>query len=198
MKNNCSSIRRAVVSLSLNRECVRFRPNLITRKKQLPRSELQLKDNVIVVTGGAKGIGRASVLALASEGAVPVIVGRNKEDNLGVLEEVRMLGAEGFQVVAELTRPEECKNAVQIVLEQFGFIHGLINNAGVNDGVGLESGDYHQFLASLHRNLVHYYLMVHYALPALKKSGGAIVNITSKTAETGQGDRKSTRLNYSH
>src|SRR3546814_4607870 len=97
-----------------------------------------------------------------------------------------MLGAEGFQVVAELTRPEECKNAVQIVLEQFGFIHGLINNAGVNDGVGLESGDYHQFLASLHRNLVHYYLMVHYALPALKKSGGAIVNITSKTAETGQ------------
>src|SRR3546814_2203924 len=48
--------------------------------------------------------------------------------------------------------------------------------------------DYHQFLASLHRNLVHYYLMVHYALPALKKSGGAIVNITSKTAETGQGN----------
>ncbi|HEY9562105.1 MAG TPA: SDR family oxidoreductase [Anseongella sp.] len=150
--------------------------------------DLQLKDKVIVVTGGAKGIGRAIVLALAAEGAVPVIVGRNKEDNLGVLEEVRMLGAEGFQVVAELTRPEECKNAVQIVLEQFGFIHGLINNAGVNDGVGLESGDYHQFLASLHRNLVHYYLMVHYALPALKKSGGAIVNITSKTAETGQGN----------
>src|SRR3546814_1738032 len=48
--------------------------------------------------------------------------------------------------------------------------------------------DYHQFLASLHRNLVHYYLMVHYALPALKKSGGAIVNITSKTAETGPGN----------
>src|SRR3546814_19653340 len=110
--------------------------------------DLQLKDKVIVVTGGAKGIGRAIVLALAAEGAVPVIVGRNKEDNLGVLEEVRILGAEGLQVVAELTRPAECKSAVQFVLTQFGCLHGLINNAGVNDGVGLERGAYHPLQAS--------------------------------------------------
>ncbi len=67
-------------------------------------------------------------------------------------------------------------------------IDGLVNNAGVNDGVGLESGNYEQFIASLHKNLVHYYLLAHHALPELKKSKGAIVNISSKVAETGQGN----------
>jgi L-fucose dehydrogenase len=57
----------------------------------------------------------------------------------------------------------------------------------VNDGVGLEKGSYAAFMQSLHRNLVHYYLLAHHALPALKASRGAIVNIGSKTAETGQG-----------
>jgi L-fucose dehydrogenase len=54
--------------------------------------------------------------------------------------------------------------------------------------VGLENGSYEGFIASLHKNLVHYYLLAHHALPALKKSKGAIVNIGSKTAETGQGN----------
>jgi NAD(P)-dependent dehydrogenase (short-subunit alcohol dehydrogenase family) len=73
------------------------------------------------------------------------------------------------------------------VLKEFGRIDGLVNNAGVNDGVGLEHGSYELFMASLHKNLVHYYLMAKYALPALIKSKGSIVNISSKTAETGQG-----------
>jgi L-fucose dehydrogenase len=54
--------------------------------------------------------------------------------------------------------------------------------------VGLENGSYEGFIASLHKNLVHYYLLAHHALPALKKAKGAIVNIGSKTAETGQGN----------
>ena len=72
--------------------------------------------------------------------------------------------------------------------EKFGQIDGLVNNAGANDGVGLENGDYQRFVKSLHNNLIHYYLMAHHCLPWLKKSKGSIVNITSKTAETGQGD----------
>jgi len=75
-----------------------------------------------------------------------------------------------------------------MVVEKFGRIEGLVNNAGVNDGVGLEYGNYDRFMKSLHNNLVHYYLMAHFALPHLKKSRGAIVNISSKTAETGQGN----------
>lgn len=146
---------------------------------------LNLDQKIIIVTGGAKGIGEGIVKVLAAENAIPVIVGRKKEDNLKTIESI---GNKGFQVVAELTKPEECENAVRKIIEKFSRIDGLVNNAGVNDGVGLEKGNYEQFVASLHKNLIHYYLMAHHALPYLKQSKGAIVNIGSKTAETGQGN----------
>ena len=149
--------------------------------------DLHLQNKVIIVTGGAKGIGEGIVNVLATEGAIPVIVGRNEADNQKVVDEIKAAGQQASQVVAELTQPEESEKAVQAVLQQYGRIDGIVNNAGVNDGVGLESGNYEAFIASLHKNLVHYYLMVHHALPALKESKGAIVNITSKTADTGQG-----------
>ena len=150
--------------------------------------DLQLKNKIIVVTGGAKGIGKAIVLALADEGAVPVIIGRNESDNLVVVNELKSKGKKAHQVKAELSNPEECKQAIDKVLQISNSIDGLVNNAGVNDGVGLESGNYEQFMASLHKNLVHYYLITQLALPYLINSKGAIVNITSKTAETGQGN----------
>lgn len=145
---------------------------------------LNLGDKIIIVTGGAKGIGEGIVKVLVNEGAIPVIIGRNEADNLKTLE---ALGANGFQVAAELSDPEECRKAVAQVVEKYGRIDGLVNNAGVNDGVNLENGSYEAFMSSLHKNLVHYYLIAHYALPELKKSKGSIVNIGSKTGETGQG-----------
>jgi L-fucose dehydrogenase len=147
--------------------------------------DLQLENKIIIVTGGAKGIGEGIVKVLADENAIPVIVGRNEKDNLKTIESI---DNKGFQVVAELTQPEECANAVKKIVEKFNRIDGLVNNAGVNDSIGLESGNYENFIASLHKNLVHYYLMAHHALPYLKQSKGAIVNIGSKTAETGQGN----------
>lgn len=146
--------------------------------------DLQLKDKVIIVTGGAKGIGEGIVEVLAREGALPAIVGRDERDNN---EALKKINGKGFQVVAELTRPDECKNAVTRVIRHFGRIEGLVNNAGVNDGINLENGSYEGFMASLHKNLVHYYLMAHHALPELKKTRGSIVNIGSKVADTGQG-----------
>lgn len=149
--------------------------------------DLKLQNKVVIVTGGAKGIGEGIVQVLASEGAIPVIVGRNAEDNQKVVDALAAAGKESFQVAAELTQPEASEKAVNAVLEKYGRIDGLVNNAGVNDGVGLENGSYDGFIASLHKNVVHYYLMAHYALPALKASKGSIVNISSKTADTGQG-----------
>jgi len=150
--------------------------------------DLQLKDKIIIVTGGAKGIGEGIVKLLAAEGACPVIVGRNEEDNLKTLNDIELNGGKAWQVVAELTEPSECAKAVNAVIKKFGRIEGLVNNAGINDGVGLETGNYEEFMQSLHRNLVHYYLMAQLSLPELKRSKGAIVNIGSKTAETGQGN----------
>jgi L-fucose dehydrogenase len=149
---------------------------------------LNLKDKVVIVSGGAKGIGEGIVKVLAAEEAIPVIIGRNQADNESTVKEIEKAGGKAFQVVAELTNPAECEKAIKAVIAKFGRIDGVVNNAGVNDGVGLESGNYEKFMESLHKNIVHYYLLVQHALPELKKTKGAIVNITSKTAETGQGN----------
>jgi L-fucose dehydrogenase len=149
--------------------------------------DLKLRDKVIIVTGAAKGIGSGIVKVLAEEGAIPVIVGRNETDNLKLLSEIESLGGRAFQIVAELTQPAECEKVVRFTLKKFNRIDGLVNNAGVNDSVGLESGNYQRFVDSLHKNVIHYYLMAHHALPALKISKGSIVNIGSKVSETGQG-----------
>ncbi|MGI4869902.1 MAG: SDR family oxidoreductase [Janthinobacterium lividum] len=150
--------------------------------------DLQLQNQVILVSGGAKGIGEGIVRVLALEGAIPVIVGRSAADNQQAVAAVEAAGGRAWQVAAELAEPAECERAVREIVAHFGHLDGLVNNAGVNDGVGLEHGDYAGFMRSLHRNVVHYYLLAHHALPELKKSRGAIVNITSKTAETGQGN----------
>jgi len=128
------------------------------------------------------------VRVLSGEGAVVVIVGRNQEDNLKLQNELEKSGAKLFSVEAELGEPTACEKVVKAVVQKYGRVDGLVNNAGVNDGVGLETGNYEGFMKSIHNNLVHYYLMAHFAVPYLKISKGAIVNISSKTAETGQGN----------
>jgi L-fucose dehydrogenase len=149
--------------------------------------DLHLTDHVILVSGGAKGIGGAICRVLAAEGAIPVVIGRNQADNDKLLDEIMQGGGRALAVQAELTQTDDCRRAVAAAQEKFGRIDGLVNNAGINDGVNLEHGDTDRFLASLRKNLIHYYELAHFALPELKRSRGAIVNIGSKVAETGQG-----------
>lgn len=149
---------------------------------------LGLENKIIVVTGGARGIGEGISRALAAEGAIPIIVGRNEEDNKKTVAEIKSAGGNADFYTAELTEPDACKKAIDFVATKYSRIDGLVNNAGVNDGVGLATGNYDDFMRSLHRNLVHYYLMAHHALPHLIQAKGSIVNISSKTAETGQGN----------
>lgn len=149
--------------------------------------DLHLADRVVLVTGGAKGIGDAICRVLAAERAIPIIVGRNQADNESAASRIAAAGGHAWSIRAELTRTDECEKAVDAAVARFGRIDGLVNNAGINDGVNLEHGDTDRFIASLRKNLIHYYDMAHFALPELKKSGGAIVNIGSKVAETGQG-----------
>ncbi len=149
---------------------------------------LGLENKVIIVTGGSKGIGSGIVTTLAQEGALPIIIGR---DQAHILEVVKTYSDQNLRVgsaFAELTDPDQCEQAVRQIRNKYGAIYGLVNNAGINDGVGLEKGTYEDFMKSIKRNLAHYYTMAQLVLPDLKKSKGAIVNIGSKTATTGQGN----------
>jgi L-fucose dehydrogenase len=150
--------------------------------------DLHLANKVFVVTGGAKGIGYGIARQLAQEGAIPVILGRSGKDNESAVQQINAEGFVAHHVVVELTDPEDCKRSVESVIQKTGRIDGLVNNAGLNDGVSLENGDYTSFMESLHNTLVHYFLLAHFCLPELKISQGTILNITSKTAETGQGN----------
>ena len=149
--------------------------------------DLQLKDKVVIVTGGAKGIGAAIVHSCAAEGAVPVIVGRDAESGKNVQAEITAGGGRCGLISVDLSTAESCEQSVAQTVKEFGRLDALVNNAGRNDKVGLEEGNPDEYVASLNRNLVHYYSMAHYSLPHLKRAHGAIVNVGSKTAVTGQG-----------
>ena len=150
--------------------------------------DLHLDKKVIIVTGGYSGIGEAIVREAAKEGAIPVIVGRSAEKGKELETELRLSGYDCLAIAAELSSEADCKKAVDETLTRYGKIDALVNNAGLNDGIGLENGSPDKFMDSIRNNIYHYYCMAHYALPALKQSPGAsIVNISSKTAVTGQG-----------
>ncbi len=148
---------------------------------------LQLRDKVCLITGGAKGIGAATARALAAEEAIAVIADRDVQAGESLRADLGNCGARASFIEIDLTLSEQCRKAVDKCVEEWGRIDALINNAGFNDRVGLEHGSPEQYVGSLQRNLLHYYNMAHYALPHLKQSQGSIVNIASKTAVTGQG-----------
>ena len=131
--------------------------------------DLRIQDKVIIVTGGSSGIGEGISRCLALEGAIPVIASRDVEPSEKLVAELKVSGKEAYFVQVELSSVQACKNVVDRTLEKYGRIDGLVNNAGINDSVGLESGSPDQFISSLEKNLFHYYNLAHYSLEALKK-----------------------------
>ena len=148
--------------------------------------QLDLAQKIVVVTGGARGIGEAITRAFAAEGAIPCIFNRNPAEAERLVNELQEQGAQAASFLCELTDAEAVRAAVAAVLTRYGRIDCLVNNAGVNDGIGLrDSVD--DFRASLEKNMVHCFVLVQAALDALIASRGTIVNISSKCAVTGQG-----------
>jgi L-fucose dehydrogenase len=148
--------------------------------------KLELQGKLVIVTGGGAGIGGAIATVLAEEGAIPAILARSPL-NAEFEKNIRALQPLTLFIQTELTDDAACAAAVAQVVAAGHGIYGLVNNAGRNDGVGLDKGTA-AFMASVTANLGHYYGMAHYCLEHLRRSKGAIVNISSKTALTGQGD----------
>jgi L-fucose dehydrogenase len=148
--------------------------------------DLELGNKVVLITGGANGIGAAIVRLAAEENAIPIIVDRDAEAAHKLCQSVHDNGRKCCVIGLDLSCVDNCAKAVTETLRICGRIDALINNAGGNDHVGLEQGSPSEYVKSLQRNLLHCYNMAHFALPSLKQFRGCIVNIGSKTAITGQ------------
>ena len=145
--------------------------------------DLGLRDKIILVTGGAKGIGAATVKAFSAEACRVVLVDRDSETGASL---EKSLGSRVSYIEADLTNLEACQKAIEQTVSLFGGLDVLVNNAGFNDGLGLETPP-EDFMISVQNNLLHVYAMTHYALPQLRKGPGCLVNLGSKVSETGQG-----------
>ena len=150
--------------------------------------DLGLKDKVVVISGAAGkegSIGETILQNLVNEGAIPAVIDRN-DRGFDYIEQIRKKGIDAIFCKTDVTNPEQIKKAVDTITEKYGKIDVVINNVGVNDGIGLDA-TYEEFMNSLKLNVVSYFLVVKNALPFLKKSKGNILNIGSKVALTGQG-----------
>lgn len=149
--------------------------------------DLHLQDKVIIVTGGFKGIGNGIVNQLVEEGAIVEILNRADAREDEVRAELDKMGAKYDIYIIDLNNTDKIKPIVEDIHSKYGHIDGVVNNAGKNDNLALETTSWQDFEESIHGNLTHYYETVHAAVEYLKESKGAVVNISSKTALTGQG-----------
>ena len=145
--------------------------------------DLGLRDKIVLVTGGAKGIGAATVEAFLGEDCKVVLVDRDAETGVAL---AKSLGSRARYLEADLTVSKACKKAIEQTVSLFGGLDVLVNNAGFNDGLGLETPP-EDFMLSVQNNLLHVYAMTHYALPQIRKGPGCILNLGSKVSVTGQG-----------
>ena len=145
--------------------------------------DLGLRDKIVLVTGGAKGIGAATVKAFLAEDSKVVLVDRDADEGSALS---KSSGSKVSFIEADLTNLKSCKEAVEQTVSLFGGLDVLVNNAGFNDGLGLETSP-EDFMTSVQNNLLHVYAMTHYALPQIRKGAGCILNLGSKVFVTGQG-----------
>src|SRR6187402_1806590 len=115
--------------------------------------DLHLKDKVFIVTGGAKGIGRAICELLSSEGAYAVIV--DKDEKAG--HDLSSKLSNSYFLPVDLGSRDACRIAVEDTFAKYGRLDRDVNNPRRNDGVGLEKGTPEKFLQSMESNVGHFY-----------------------------------------
>lgn len=147
---------------------------------------MRLKDKAALITGGTSGIGRATALLFAEEGARVAITGRNRERGNEVIAEIEAIGSKGLFIRADVRLAADCERAVEATVAAFGRLDVLFNNAGVyvaNDAIGCSE---EEFDSQVDTSLKGSFLMSRYALPhMLRGGGGSIVNNSSGWGYTG-------------
>lgn len=141
---------------------------------------MKLKHKVAIVTGGGTGIGRATALLLAEEGAHVAVVGRRENRVLETVNDIRGHGGSAHQIPGDISKVSETERIVKETVERFGGLDILVNNAGVYRGPKITEATEDDYDYIMDINLKGTFFMCKHAIPEMKKRGkGAIINVGS-------------------
>ncbi len=142
---------------------------------------MRFKDKIVIVTGSSRGIGRATAIAFAREGAnVVVNYVKNKKASDEVVAEIKILGRDAISVQADVASEDDVKRMVKEAVQHFGAIDVLVNNAGIVWDIPIFTKTVEQWERTIRVNLIGTFLCVKYAVPHMKdRTGASILNISS-------------------
>jgi len=140
---------------------------------------MEFKGKVVVITGGAQGIGQATALAFAREGASVCLIDLKTDRMADTLEKVKFFGGTGIACHADVSSKAEVDSAIAQALKRFDRIDVLVNNAGVLKRALVEETTKEHWDLMLGVNLLGVVYCSQAVLPTMKKTGGAIINCSS-------------------
>src|SRR5215831_20930801 len=145
-----------------------------------------LKDKIALVTGASQGIGRETAVALAEAGAKVAVAARNEEKLAALVKDITAAGGAAFAVKMDVAEAEQIKAGFKAVLERFGRLDILVNNAAITrDGLALRMKQ-EDWDAVIRTNLTGAHLCIQQAMSTMMRArAGRIINITSVVAQTG-------------
>jgi len=146
-----------------------------------------MSQQVVVITGALAGIGRATALAFADEGAQVVVSGRREEAGTALAEELRSRGAEAEFVRADVRRDEEMRNLIDVAVQRFGHVDVVVNNAGTEGRSGPLTEQTDESVAGIFdANVLGTVFGMKHALRVMLPRGkGSIVNVSSLLGHRG-------------
>ena len=144
----------------------------------------ELNSKVAIVTGSSRGIGRATALLFAKEGAEVVVnYSKSEKEANSVVNEIKKLGSDAIAIKCDVSKEEEVKQMIEKAIKKFGKIDILVNNAGIVFDVPFEKRTVEQWKRTLEVNLIGVFLCSKYVAPYMKKQkSGTIVNVSSTNA----------------
>ena len=150
--------------------------------------KMRLENKVALITGGSSGIGRATCLLFAKEGAKVVVVDINEKEGAATVEMIKKDGGEAAFIKADVSKADECKAMVDFAEKEYGGLHALFNNAGImhSDDGDSQSTEEAVFDLTMNINVKGVFFGCKYGIPLIRKSGGgSIINTASFVAHLG-------------
>jgi NAD(P)-dependent dehydrogenase (short-subunit alcohol dehydrogenase family) len=148
-----------------------------------------LKDKVAIVTGGASGIGRATAVLFAQEGAAVAVLDIIQEQGQAVVAEIEATGGKAMFILCNVARAEDCRMAVEETVTVFGSLHILFNNAGIIRRATVIDTTEEEWDRVMAVNVKAIFLMSKYAIPHMERAGGgSIINTSSGWGLKGGGN----------